>query len=611
MSKRLLAFLLVSWAAGAASTLPAQSNYEPYRFTSFAGKAGESGNVDGAGGAARFALPFGVTLDNSGNVYVADSGNDNVRKITPTGVVSTVVTLSSSLFGIAVDKAGNLYLTEQESNYVRKITPTGNSSIFAGDESARGSRDGPGSLARFWGPRGLAIDGADNLYVADFGNATIRKITPAGIVSTIAGSPGSYGSTDGTGPAALFSGPRGLAVDGDNVYVADSFNQTIRKVTVSGVVTTIAGLPGTVGSSDGTGSAARFSNPISVAADGAGNVYVADINNQTIRKITAAAVVTTLGGQPETVGSNDGSGAEAQFNYPVGIAADRSGNIYVADSGNSVVRFGTPGTASQPLNISTRLRVLTGERVLIGGFIITGSSPKKVIVRGIAPSLSGVGVTLPDPTLELHKPDGSIVTNDNWRVNAQTGQSQEEDVRATTIPPANDLESAIVATLNPGTYTAILSGKGQATGVGLVEVYDLAQGADSKLANLSTRGFVDTGNNVMIGGFILGGGAGGSKIMARALGPSLAQSGISNVLGNPMLEIHDGNGSLIGTNDNWKIDDQTGQSQEAQVRATTIPPGNDLESAIVTSLTPGAFTIIVAGKDGGTGVGVVEIYKLQ
>ncbi len=269
-------------------------------------------------------------------------------------------------------------------------------------------------------------------------------------------------------------------------------------------------------------------------------------------------------------------------------------------------------TPSTLLNISTRMRVLTGDQVLIGGFIITGTDPKTVIIRGIGPSLSGVGVALSDPTLELHQ-GSTVTTNDNWKINDQTGQSQEAAIRATTIPPPNDLESAVIATLAPGNYTAILAGKNGGTGVGLVEVYDLAQAANSKLANISTRGFVDTGNNVMIGGLIVGGGSGGgaAKVIVRALGPSLSGAGVAGVLADPTLELHDGSGTTLATNDNWKINDQTGQSQEADIRATTIPPSNDLESAIVATLSPGNYTAIVRGKNNTTGVGLVEVYNLQ
>lgn len=262
------------------------------------------------------------------------------------------------------------------------------------------------------------------------------------------------------------------------------------------------------------------------------------------------------------------------------------------------------------LNIATRMRVLAGDNALIGGFIITGTDPKKVLIRGIGPSLSNFGVTdaLIDPTLELHQGSTTLSTNDNWKINDQTGQSQEADIRATTIPPTNDLESAIVATLNPGAYTAILAGKSGATGVGLVEVYDLAQGANSKLANISTRGFVDTGNNVMIGGLIVGGTGGGTaKVIVRALGPSVPVAG---ALADPTLQLHDASGTIVASNDNWKTRPD-GSSQQAEIEATTIPPTNDLDSALVASLPPGNYTAVVSGKNNSTGVGLVEVYELQ
>jgi hypothetical protein len=264
------------------------------------------------------------------------------------------------------------------------------------------------------------------------------------------------------------------------------------------------------------------------------------------------------------------------------------------------------------LNISTRLRVQTGDNGLIAGFIVTGTDSKKVIIRGIGPSLQGVGATLSDPVLELHQGNTTLATNDNWKTRPD-GTSQQAEVEATTIPPKNELESAIVTTLNPGTYTAILGGKDSGTGIGVVEVYDLDQAANSELANISSRGFVDTNDNVMIGGFIVGGvnADGKATVVVRALGPSLVSSGLQGVLADPMLELHDNNGGTVATNDNWKINDQTQQSQESAVRATTLPPSNDSESAIVTTLVPGNYTAIVRGKNGGTGIGLVEVYNLH
>jgi hypothetical protein len=291
-----------------------------------------------------------------------------------------------------------------------------------------------------------------------------------------------------------------------------------------------------------------------------------------------------------------------------------NGQVLVSGGSNtsgalaSAELYGGQPTSASLLNISTRLRVLTGDQLLIGGFIITGTDPKKVLIRGMGPSLNGVGVTLSDPTLELHQGSTTVATNDNWKTRSD-GTSQQAEIEATTIPPANDLESAIVMTLSPGAYTAILAGKNRGTGVGLVEVYDLAQGANSKLANISTRGFVDTADDVMIGGLIVGGGGGvgTAKVIMRALGPSVPVAG---ALGDPTLELHDGSGTTIATNDNWKMRPD-GTSQQAEIEATTIPPANDLESALVATLAPGNYTAIVRGKNNTTGVGLVEVYKLQ
>jgi hypothetical protein len=266
----------------------------------------------------------------------------------------------------------------------------------------------------------------------------------------------------------------------------------------------------------------------------------------------------------------------------------------------------------QLLNISTRMRVSAGDKVLIAGFIITGTDPKKVIIRGIGPSLGGVSGALSDPILELHQGTATLAINDNWKTR-QDGSSQQAEVEATTIPPAHDLESAIVMTLSPGNYTAVLSGKGTASGIGVVEVYDLAENTNSQLSNISSRGFVDVNNDIMIGGLIVGGANtdGKATVLVRAIGPSLVSSGVQGPLADPTLELHDSNGSTLATNDNWKINDQTQQSQESAIRATTIPPVNDLESAIVTTLSPGAYTAVVRGKNNGTGVGLVEVYNLH
>ncbi|MGZ4967018.1 MAG: hypothetical protein ACXWFY_07195 [Chthoniobacterales bacterium] len=247
-------------------------------------------------------------------------------------------------------------------------------------------------------------------------------------------------------------------------------------------------------------------------------------------------------------------------------------------------------------NISTRLRVESGDNALIGGFIITGNQPKKVIVRAIGPSLPVPGA-LTDTQLELYSSAGLIASNDNWRSN------QEAEIIASTVPPTNNLESAIVATLpaNGSGYTAIVRGTNGKTGVGLVEVYDLDSTVDSKLANISSRGLVQTNDNVMIGGFIITGNI-SHKVIVRAIGPSLPVSG---AMADPTLELFNANGMSIGSNNDWRSD------QEAEIIATTIPPQNNLESAIVRTMSPGPYTAIVRGNGGTSGVALIEVYSLQ
>jgi len=267
--------------------------------------------------------------------------------------------------------------------------------------------------------------------------------------------------------------------------------------------------------------------------------------------------------------------------------------------GRGSVRFRPTGPSTPTIlaNISTRLRVETGDNALIGGFIVTGTQAKKIIVRAIGPSLSFDG-KLADPTLELRNSSGDLIAfNDNWR------SDHEAEIISTTIPPSNDLESAIVATLpaNNAAYTAIVRGANNGTGIGVVEAYDLDGTVDSKLANISTRGLVQTGDDVLIGGLIVLG-QDSLRVIVRAIGPSLAVAGR---LEDPTLELHDGNGALIASNDNWRSD------QEAEIIATTVPPSNDLESAIVRNLNPGNYTAIVRGVDNATGVAVVEAYGLN
>jgi ATP-dependent protease HslVU (ClpYQ) peptidase subunit len=318
--------------------------------TTFAG-SGTSGSTDGTGTAASFNYPYGLGLDSSGNIFVADFGNNKIRKITSTGVVttfagsgsigSTDATGTAASFngpiGIGLDSSGNLFVGDSFNNKIRKITSAGVVTTFAGSGSA-GSTDATGTSASFTWPSGIALDSSGNVYVADpNGNHKIRKITSAGVVTTFAGSTGTTGSTDATGTAASFFWPRGVVVDSTgNLFVGDNFNHKIRKITSAGVVTTFAG-SGSASSTDATGTSASFNYPYGLGLDSSGNIFVADSGNNKIRKITSGGIVSTIAGSGSN-GSTDATGTAASFNYPVGIVVDTSGTIYVVDTNNHKIR---------------------------------------------------------------------------------------------------------------------------------------------------------------------------------------------------------------------------------------------------------------------------------
>ena len=261
------------------------------------------------------------------------------------------------------------------------------------------------------------------------------------------------------------------------------------------------------------------------------------------------------------------------------------------------VRFG---------NIATRMRVDTGSSVMIGGFIVTGNAPKNIVVRGIGPSLAAFGVSgvLAEPVLELRAANGSLIAqNDNW----QDNPSQAAQLGALGFALQDPRESAVMATLQPGSYTAILSGRNQTAGVGLVEIYDTNSAADAQMANISTRGSVLTGNDVMIGGFILGGSAGSTRVVVRGIGPSLAEFGLNPVLSDPTLELRNTDGALLMENDDWQND----SIQAGQLTAADLAPASRLESALVATLPPGSYTAILAGWQNATGIGLIEIYNVH
>src|SRR5437868_6660180 len=532
-SRRFLRGLLVFMLAlGSLIALSArgQSNYTaPYYFNTFAGNA-YCGN--GTGSQAIFDYPYATAVDGAGNVYVADTYNYTVRKITPAGVVTTLAGLAgedgsadgtgsyarfSYLFGIAVDGAGNVYVTDF-SNTIRKITPAGVVTTLAGTPGVHGSADATGSAAQFWQPWGIAVDSAGIVYVADQANSTIRKITPAGVVTTIAGAAGAFGNINGTGNAARFNSPYGVAatptgiiyvadsgnheirkitpakavttfagsattdgggigssdgtgriarfnypnavaVSGATVYVGDTYNHTIRKITSNGVVTTFAGTAGIPGSADGIGNAAQFYRPFGVAADKAGNVYVADASNSTIRKITSAGVVTTLAGTAGVIGSGDGSGNAAQFSSPRGIAIDGAKNLYVTDQNNQTIRKITPA------GVVTTLGGVAGSYGIADG---TGPSARFMNPAGIAVASSGTLYVADSYNHEIRNgvPADLKITCTDGKTTVPNLSSDTYTITVTNTGLEN-VSGAVVTDTFPAqvqsvTFTA--TGKGGATG---------------------------------------------------------------------------------------------------------------------------------------------------
>ena len=352
--------------------------------TTLAGQADVAGSADGVGTAASFRGPNGIAVDAAGVVYVADTGNRAIRRISADGVVTTR-TLSGPMLseprGIAVDAAGVLTVADYGSHTIRSISTSGVVSTFAGTLSSPGTTDATGSAARFHYPSGVAITSAGAIYVADTDNDTVRAITTAGAVTTIAGLAGRTSSVDGQGAAARFEDPFSAAVDADGVvYIADSAAHVIRRITPDGAVTTWAGSPGSFGSTDGTGSAARFYSPFGVAVDTAGNVYVADSLNSAVRKITAGGVVTTLAGTARSRGSADGTGSAARFDQPFGIAVDANGNVYVSDATANAIRKITPA------GVVSTFAGLAGTGGSTDG---TGTSARFVVPYGVAVDTTG------------------------------------------------------------------------------------------------------------------------------------------------------------------------------------------------------------------------------
>ncbi len=646
--------------------LAAQVNYAtPYTFSILAGSPGFSGSSDGTGTAAGFGQPYGLAIDSKGNVYVADRKSSTIRMMTPAGVVTTIAGLVDNPgttdgaktvaqfnlpSGLAVDGSGNLYVADTQNNTIRKVTSAGVVSTLAGIAGSSGSTDtASGVKALFNLPYSIAIDSGGNLYVADFGNNTIRKVTSAGVVTTLAGTAGSGGSTDGSGTAALFNQPASITIDSSgNLYVADSSNSTIRKVTSTGVVSTVAGTATLTGDLDGVGQAALFSSPRGITVDSSDNLYVADSGNSTIRKITPAGVVTTLAGIPGDYSETPGTGQNALFDVPIGIVVNTTGTLYVSSELAYVVAQGTVATAVVPtfteqpsgvtiasgstvvfrvqsfalpaasyqwylngvaltganqasllvsgataanagdytcvasnasgstvssaatlkvssttdvgrlINISCRSQVETINDILIAGFAVGGagtSGSQNLLIRASGPALYtdfGLLGTLADPQLQLFSGATPIAYNAGWGGTTAI-ENADKAVDAFEWVNITSLDSALIEDLASGPYTAQVSGETGDTGIALVEVFDATPAgtytaATPRITNISARAYVGTDGGILIAGFVIGGST-ARTVLIRASGPSLAQSPInlSGVLPDPELQLYRSNGDGSST----------------------------------------------------------------
>ena len=598
---------------GCSTAVWSQTYSTPYTFTTPVGSAGVAGSANGTGSSANFNFPSGVAVDGNGNVYVADQGNFIIRKITPAGVVTTVAgsagvqgttdaTGAAARFyapsGVAVDSTGTLYVADYGNNAVRKITPAGVVTTLAG------------AAAQFNGPYGVAVDSNGYVYVADQFNNTIRKIAPGGAVTTLAGSVGVTGSSDGTGTGALFDQPLGVAVDASgDVYVADSVNRTIREISPLGMVTTLAGSAGLLGSTDGTGSAARFFGPSGVAVDSAGNIYVAD--RLTIRKITPGGVVSSLAGSTGSAGSSDGTGAAALFSNPLGIAVDGNDFVYIADTGNNTIRVGIPPEpfpviTQQPTNqtatvgtnvtLSVTAPGATGYQWQLNGSNVSGAnlSVAMTITRAVG-TLTITGVTasqagnysvivmnnydsIPSNTAVLTVTSAPTAVAPAFTTNPQSqlvmsGTTVAFNSAASGTPTPTyqwkfngaAISGATSARLvisgatsaNAGSYTCVATNSiGSVTSsAGTLTIDSTAADIANpgRMVNLSVNTLDGSGAQAMTVGFNSGGvGTSGSQtLLIRASGPALTAYGVSGVLPDPVLALYNTAGAVVISNSGW------------------------------------------------------------
>ncbi len=689
-------------------------NFTTRAVSTIAGGPGSFGRRDGRGTEALFNYPNGVAIHASGDLYVADSRGNTIRRISPDGTVVQIAggaddsyvdgpagTASLNYpFGIAVAPDRTVYFTEQQRHTVRVLRPDGSVATLAGRENLPGVGNGTGQAALFNLPSGVALDRDGNLYVADTGNHVIRRLNVStGAVTSFAGFFENPGSADGNGTAARFRFPRGVAIDAEgNVLVADSNNHTIRRISPAGDVTTVAGAPGSQGTANGNAGTARFSFPFGIAVDQAGIIYVSDTGNFTIRRI-AGETVATIGGTAGASGYLDGT--FSFFNDPTGIAVDRAGIIYVAEANNNVVRRGesvtAPAISVQPqavaatnggtatftvtaaggdLSYQWRFRglpiigantatltlpnvnessagdysvVVTNSlgtvtsrnaaltivaasdagrivnlSILTGltepgdsftmGFVVGGTGTagaKPLVLRAVGPSLGALGVadTVADPRLELFSGATAAGGNDNWGGGAELAAAMNRVGAFAYSGPASR-DAATAGSFPPGNNSMKVSTTDAGTGTVIAEIYDATPAGTfvattPRLVNVSVLKQIGRG---LTAGFAIGGLA-PKTVLIRAVGPTLgaAPFGVGGVVADPQLTLFSGQTS-IGTNDNWGGGAAL-RTAFSRVGAFDLP-ADSKDAALIATLAPGSYTVQVAGAGGAGGIALVEIYEV-
>jgi Ig-like domain-containing protein/NHL repeat-containing protein len=556
----------------------AQRVDNPYAFTTLAGTKSISGFANGTTTAAQFSSPVGAVVDSSGNIYVADAGNFVVRKVTPAGVVSTFAGTAGTsgnldgtatgakfgtLGGIAIDSSSNLYVTDVTNGTVRKITSGGTTSTLVNSGLNQ--------------PLGIAVDSANNVYVADSGNSVIRKISPAGAVSTFAGQVGKSGSATGAAASAQFGYPTGVAVDGaTNVYVVDSQYSVILKI-AGGTVSVLAGVPANPGYNDGAASGALFSHPYAIASDSGGDLFITDASSL-VREISAGGAVSTLGGYPGLSGSLDGTGINARFNSPQGIAVTSGGVLFVADTNSETLRQGTLVGLAAP---TIQFQPTASTTVAAGGTAI------------LEVTASGASLSY------------------QWYLNGAIVLNSAVYSGATT----STLTIAGAGAANAGNYTVIASNTaGSVTSaIAAVTVTGTSGGgaptSTARLVNLSASATSTAGSGVLAAGFIVGG-TGSKQVLLRGIGPTLGTAfSFSGVLPDPTLTWFNAVPTSLASNTVWG-GTSTLMAAFAATGAFALPAGS-ADSALIETAAAGSYSIQVAGAKGDSGLALAEIYDMD